>query len=78
MPSQIGLRGPGIKRRSSSMMRRRGGLPSMSEKQIQAYLIARDTLRRLGRTCSPVPPTVEKGSGGDRSETTRTRDRAND
>ena len=78
MPSQIGPRAPGTKGRSGSTMRRRGGLPSMSEKQTQAYLIARDTLRRLGRTCSLVLPTVEKGSGGDRSEATRTRGRAND
>lgn len=78
MPSQIGRRVPGIKGRGSWTMRRRGGLPSMSEKQTQAYLIARDALRRLGRTCSLVLPMVEKGSGGDRSEATRTRDRAKD
>lgn len=78
MPSQIGPRVPGITARSSRTMRRRGGLPSMSEKQTQAYLIARDTLRRLGRTCSLVLPMVEKGSGGDRSEAIRTRDRDND
>jgi hypothetical protein len=78
MPSQIGPRVPGIMGRRSWAMRRRGGLPSMSEKQTQAYLIARDTLRRIGRTCSLVLPMVEKGSGGDRSDTTRTRDRAND
>jgi hypothetical protein len=64
--------------RRSWAMRRRGGLPSMSEKQTQAYLIARDTLRRIGRTCSLVLPMVEKGSGGDRSKATRARDRAND
>ena len=29
---------------------RRGGLPSMSELQIQAYLNARDVLRRIQRT----------------------------
>lgn len=78
MPPQIRPRVPVIKGRSSWTMRRRGGLPSMSEKQSQAYLIARDTLRRIRRTCSLVLPMVEKGSGGDRSEATRTRGRAND
>ena len=78
MRSKIGPRAPSTKRQRGSTMRRRGGLPSMSEKQTQAYLIARDTLRRLGRTCSLVLPTVEKGSGGIRSEATRTRGRVND
>ena len=36
--------------------KRRGGLPSMSEKQTQAYLVARDALRRIQRTSSLVIP----------------------
>jgi hypothetical protein len=41
----------------------RGGLPSMSEKQTQAYLIARDVLRRIRRTCSLVMPPPDEDQG---------------
>lgn len=36
--------------------RRRTGLPCMSESQTQAYLIARDFLRRIQRTSSLILP----------------------
>lgn len=40
--------------------RRREGLPWMSNKQTEAYLVARDTLRRIQRTSPLVLPTLEK------------------
>jgi hypothetical protein len=34
--------------------------PSMTPSQIQAYLLARETLRRLGRAASaPMPPSTQ-------------------
>jgi hypothetical protein len=41
-------------------MKRRGGLPSMSARQTQAYLLARDALRRIQRTSSLVPAPVDQ------------------
>lgn len=54
----------GSARQNQRPMRRRGGLPSMSEKQTQAYLIARDALRRIRRTSAlvlPSPDAVPRG-----------------
>jgi hypothetical protein len=59
-------------------MPRRGGLPFMSEKQTQAYLIARDALRRIQRTSSLVlPPADGRPNLGDRPARTQSRDRNN-
>ena len=50
----------------------------MSEKQIQAYLVARDVLRRIRRTSSLVlPRSAAYPDPGDRSESTRLGDRSN-
>lgn len=40
----------------------RDGLPSLSETQAQAYLAARDVLRRIRRTNSLVLPLPDRGS----------------
>jgi hypothetical protein len=53
--------------------RSRGGLPSLSEKQTQAYLAARDVLRRIRWTNTLVlPPPDGGGDDGDRTQTTVT------
>ena len=67
----------GSARRNQRPMLRRGGLPSMSEKQTQAYLVARDVLRRIRRTSGldlPPPDGVPRGLAchrlhGDESDT---------
>lgn len=62
----VGL--PAQARRSS---RSRSGLLCLSEKQIQAYLAARDVLRRIQRTNTLVlPPQNGGGDGCDRTQTT--------
>jgi hypothetical protein len=62
--------------RNRRSMPRRGGLPSMSEKQTQAYLIARDALRRIQRTSLLVlPPPDGRPNPGDRPEGTQPRER---
>ena len=53
--------------------RRRGGLPSMSESQIWAYLTARDVLRRIQRSSSLHLPEVVETHPRRRSLTTRAR-----
>ena len=54
--------------------RRRGGLLSMTESQTQAYLIARDVLRRVQRsTCPHFDEEVGETESRRRSSTTRTR-----
>jgi hypothetical protein len=47
-----------LARRSS---RSRGGLPALSEKQTQAYLAARDVIRRILRTNTLVLPATNAG-----------------
>jgi hypothetical protein len=44
--------------------RDRGGLPSLSEKQTQAYLAARDVIRRILRTNTLVLPPPRGGGEG--------------
>lgn len=61
---------PARTRRSS---RSRSGLLSLSEKQIQAYLAARDVLRRIQRTNTLVLPLPN--GGGDGCDRTRINDR---
>lgn len=61
---------PGARRGSRS----RRGLPSLSEKQTQAYLAARDVLRRIQRTSTLVLPPPWDG-GGDRARTDERRAR---
>ena len=53
--------------------RRRGGLPSMSESQIQAYLITRDVLRRIQRAASHHFPEGGEPEIRGQSLTIRTR-----
>lgn len=45
-------------------IRSRSGLPSLSDKQIQAYLSARDVLRRILRTNTLVLPPPDGGGDG--------------
>jgi hypothetical protein len=56
MSSRSGTSLSGNAGQGRTTMKRRGGLPSMSEKQTQAYLIARDALRWIQRTSALVPP----------------------
>jgi hypothetical protein len=42
--------------------RPRAAPPAWSERQTQAYLAARDLLRRIGRTHSLVMPAPERGN----------------
>jgi len=57
---------------------RRRGLPSMSEKQTQAYLMARDALRRIRRTSSLLAaPRNARLDLGERSEATHRWDGSN-
>ena len=44
--------------------RNRDGLPSLSEKQTQAYLTARDVIRRIQRTNTLVLPPPNGGGEG--------------
>ena len=49
-------------RAARNPMRRSGALPYMSERQIQAYLLARDAVRRVQRTASLlVAPSQQTG-----------------
>jgi hypothetical protein len=48
---------PGDAERSRRASRRREGATFTSEKQTQAYLMARDVLRRIQRTSSLIPVT---------------------
>ncbi len=41
-----------------------GGLPYMSERQTEAYLLARDALRRIQRTSSLVSAVSQRAVGG--------------
>ena len=63
---------------TSRTRRRRGSLGSMSEKQTQAYLLARDALRRIQRTSSllAAPPNA-RPDRGERSEATHRWDGSN-
>ena len=60
-------------RRFQSKGRRRGGLPSMSESQTQAYLTARDVLRRVQRSSSQHFQEVRETDTRGRSSTTQAR-----
>jgi len=54
--------------RAYQRSRSRSGLPSLSEKQTQAYLAARDLLRRIRRTNTLVmAPPDGGGDGSDRT-----------
>lgn len=55
----------------------RSGLCAMSEKQVQAYLVARDVVRRLRRTCSLVPTPDRFTALGHRMQATQHRDLGN-
>ena len=54
MSSRFGASLSGHAGRGGETMRGRGGSFYMSEKQTQAYLIARDALRRIRRTSALV------------------------
>ena len=61
MATRSGASLPQNARRPDRAVRRRAGWPSMSEKQAEAYLMARDVVRRIQRTCSFVP--TQRGPG---------------
>ncbi len=42
---------------------RSGGIPYMSERQTQAYLLARDAVRRVQRTSSLVDAISQRAAG---------------
>lgn len=44
--------------------RPRGGMPSMSPRQTEAYLLARDTVRRIQRTASLIEAIPHRAAGG--------------
>lgn len=44
--------------------RPRGSLPSMSPRQAEAYLLARDTVRRIRRTASLIEATSRPAATG--------------
>jgi hypothetical protein len=54
MSSRLSASLSGTAGQTRRTMRRHSGLPFMSEQQAQAYLIARDALRRIRRTSSLV------------------------
>ena len=41
-----------------------GGLPCMSKRQTEAYLLARDALRRIQRTSALVGAVSQRAAGG--------------
>lgn len=61
MATPSGARLPENAHRPGRAARRRAGWASMSEKQAEAYLMARDVVRRIQRTCSLVP--TQRGPG---------------
>lgn len=56
MSSRFGTSLSGNAGRASRTTRRRGASSAMSERQTQAYLIARDALRHMRRISSLGPP----------------------
>ena len=51
--------------------RPRGGMPSMSPRQTEAYLLARDTVRRIQRTASlmeAIPHSATNGVNWNRQQ----------
>lgn len=54
--------------RTRGPMKCRGARPSMSEKQFEAYLLAREVVRRIGRTCSLVPTPHARVPERDRTQ----------
>lgn len=61
MSSRFGSSLSGNAGRSSKTMSFRTGRRVMSEKQIQAYLVSRDALRRIQRTSSLLLPLRGRG-----------------
>jgi hypothetical protein len=67
----------GDEKESHSLGRRRAGMPYMSDAQTQAYLMARDALRRIRRTSSLLfPPEVVTTHRRGRSVSNRSWDRS--
>lgn len=56
-PSRAGNANP-----NHSFGRRRAGAPYLNESQTQAYLLARDVLRRIQRTSSQMLPPRDLGA----------------
>lgn len=78
MHSQSGHSLSNSARRARSATGRHRGLLAMSEKQIQAYLVARDTLRRIRRAASLPAGSASAGPElGACSEAGQLRDRSN-
>ena len=53
----------GRARTARSTAQRSGAMPYMSEQQTQAYLLARDTVRRVQRTSSLVGAMAHRAAG---------------
>lgn len=76
MTSRFGTSLAGNSERTCRTLKDCGGLPSMSAKQLQAYLTARDLARRIRRTESLDPtPMGRLLHLGDRAQSTPQRDR---
>ena len=59
MSARFGVSGSGNVGSAARTLRRREGLPWMNVRQTEAYLIARDALRRIQRISPLVAPTLE-------------------
>jgi hypothetical protein len=78
MQARFGTFLPANGERTRRTTRRRRGVRSMSEKQTQAYLFAREALRRIRRTSEllAAPPNAVPDPGG-RSEAAHRLNRGN-
>ena len=69
MNSQSPTPSSGKGRAALNASRRSGGIPYMSERQIQAYLLARDAVRRVQRTSSLFGAALQRvGCGFNRTQ----------
>jgi hypothetical protein len=68
MSSRSNTLSAGRRAQASERRRSRTGLPYLSEKQIQAYLAAREVLRRIVHT-SPLVMPPPNGGADDRDRT---------
>lgn len=60
MNSQSPTPSSGKGRAAPNVSKRSGGTPYMSERQIQAYLLARDAVRRVQRTSALLGSTLQR------------------
>ncbi len=66
MKSHASTPSPGRNRTVRKAATRAGGLPLMSERQTEAYLLARETVRRIQRTTSLVSAASQRAQVGGR------------